>query len=263
MKTLLINNTPEKPKTAAEWKKVFKLTNIGSDKICIGTYKEYGVSVTIPQMIGKRRVTKLEKTFSGDLNIKYVYLPESVEVIGSSVFSDCSALTQITLPQSITEIGAYAFRGCSSLIDITIPQGVVRIRNNAFQGCACITDISIPDSVRELGYPSDCWYFGNVFEGCIQIKNIRLSKKLTYIPDGAFKNCTSLKEVDLPLGITTIDRLAFANCYNLEKVSIPETVFDISRIGAFLNCNKLTIVTPKGSYAEQYAIEQGIPFVNY
>ena len=40
--------------------------------------------------------------------------------IGSSAFSGCSGLTEITLPASITSIGDSAFRNCSSLATVTI-----------------------------------------------------------------------------------------------------------------------------------------------
>ena len=40
--------------------------------------------------------------------------------IGSSAFSGCSGLTEITLPASITSIGDSAFQSCSSLATVTI-----------------------------------------------------------------------------------------------------------------------------------------------
>ena len=95
---LILEDALEKPKTLAEWKKVFKLTNIGEDEICVGTYKEYETSVTIPEMIGKRKVTKLENTFSGNTSITNVYLPESLKEIGDYSFDGCSSLLQITIP---------------------------------------------------------------------------------------------------------------------------------------------------------------------
>lgn len=54
---------------------------------------------------------------------------------------------------------------------------------------------------------------------------------------------------------------AFYNCKNLKKIIIPKSVKDIWAY-AFEGCPNLTIYTPKGSYAEQYAKANSIPVVN-
>ncbi|MBQ5353100.1 MAG: leucine-rich repeat protein, partial [Alistipes sp.] len=41
-----------------------------------------------------------------------------VTTIGSSAFSGCSSLTNITIPDSVTEIGESAFSSCSSLKEV-------------------------------------------------------------------------------------------------------------------------------------------------
>ena len=43
-------------------------------------------------------------------------------------------------------------------------------------------------------------------------------------------------------------------------MNIPESVIEIGE-GAFAGCGSLTIHAPAGSYAEQYAKENNIPFV--
>ena len=57
-----------------------------------------------------------------------------------------------------------------------------------------------------------------------------------------------------------IHDFTFYDCKKLKKISIPASV---SQIGAraFDGCEKLTVYAPVGSYAEQYAKENNIPFV--
>lgn len=259
---LMLEDVPEKPKTLAEWKKVFKLTNIGEDEICVGTYKEYETSVTIPEMIGKRKVTKLENTFSGNTTITNVYLPESLKEIGDHSFDGCSSLLQITIPKKIKNIGFCAFRGCASLVEIVIPKGVNAIDSSAFEDCINITGIIIPDSVKRIGKYEGGILWGSVFEGCKKLADIELSAKLKYIPDSAFRGCRSLKKVVLPNEVKEIGGFAFNGCDSLEIITIPASVKTISVDYAFGGCSKLTIQTPSGTYAEQYAKEHGIQIVN-
>ena len=84
---------------------------------------------------------------------------------------------------------------------------------------------------------------------------VLLTALLTWvIPQSYFQNGT--------LTVTEITRLSFANCSALETVTIPETVTSIS-LDAFKNSSNLTIVGYEGSYAQQYATENNIPFVAF
>ena len=57
----------------------------------------------------------------------------------------------------------------------------------------------------------------------------------------------------------SIGDYAFYGCENLKEIVIPDSV---KRIGdsAFDDCKNLKIKAHKGSYAEQYALENEIPF---
>lgn len=79
------------------------------------------------------------------------------------------------------------------------------------------------------------------------------------IGNHAFSECTSLISVTIPYSVKNIGEFAFYGCSNLEKVTIPKSVSEIG-YDAFYNCPKLTIYGESGSYAEQYAKENGIPF---
>jgi len=72
----------------------------------------------------------------------------------------------------------------------------------------------------------------------------------------------NITEAVIGEGITHIGDRSFYNCISLKKIVIPESVTSIGTY-AFKNCEELTIYGIPGSYAETYANENGIPFVEY
>ncbi len=101
-----------------------------------------------------------------------------------------------------------------------------------------------------------------------------------YVPDGierietgAFKGTRHLKKIVLPDSVTEIGELAFDVLgYNKVEITIPASVTKIEDdifggpFGIFEyddeRKNTFTIITPKGSVAEAYAIEKGIAYRN-
>ena len=71
------------------------------------------------------------------------------------------------------------------------------------EGGMSIRSITIPDSVLELG--------NNVFYMLQDLEKVKLSNRLTEIPQMCFAWATSLKSVDLPDSVTHIDDYAFRN----------------------------------------------------
>lgn len=70
---------------------------------------------------------------------------------------------------------------------------------------------------------------------------------------------SGLKEITIPSGVKSIGDYAFCECTFLEKVYIGSSVTNIGK-RAFEGADKLTAYVEAGSYAEQYAIENGIKF---
>ncbi|MFZ2888017.1 MAG: leucine-rich repeat protein, partial [Ruminococcus bromii] len=83
--------------------------------------------------------------------------------------------------------------------------------------------------------------------------------KVTGLPNQMFYKCSSLKNVTLPETCTSVGSYAFANCPKLESVYIPASVTEISD-KAFKNSSAVTIKGIAGSYAEEYAKANNIPF---
>lgn len=92
-------------------------------------------------------------------------------------------------------------------------------------------------------------------------KTVYGAHKVVSINAHAFQWCEKLEEVTIPDTVTSIGGYAFGSCGKLCNLYIPASVTSIGDY-AFANCDNLTIITPKGSYAEEYANQKGIPVIN-
>ena len=79
------------------------------------------------------------------------------------------------------------------------------------------------------------------------------------IADGAFKD-KDIISVIIPTTAVSIGSNCFNNCTSLEKAVIPSSVTSIAE-NAFDGCKNLTIYCYEGSYAQEYAEKNNIPYV--
>ena len=178
-------------------------------------------------------------------------IPDGVTAIGNYAFYDCSRLICVTFPDSVTNIGAYAF-AATGLTSLNIPDSVTTIGESAFAGCKKLTNVIIPSGVTTIGQ--------GVFNNCSNLANVTIPDSVTSIGLVAFYNCTSLTSITIPNGVTSIGYRAFKNCTNLTSANIPDSVTEIGE-EAFDSGTNLTIYGANGSYAQQYAEANGIPFI--
>ena len=76
-----------------------------------------------------------------------------------------------------------------------------------------------------------------------------------------YSNRLQITEVVIDNNVTHIAERAFYGCLYLNKITIPNTVSSVG-VYAFKNCDEITIYGEKSSFAEFYASENDIPFVN-
>ncbi len=174
----------------------------------------------------------VEITFYNDKNTD-VIIPKTIEgrkvtSIGEMAFAS-SVVTSVVIPDSVTEIHALAFTLCGSLTHVTLPDNLYYIGKDAFAHCEKLTNLKIP-------------------------------AKTEYIMDSAFYRCLSLTEVTIPEGMKQIGKNSFYGCASLTSVTIPNSVNSIAE-GAFKNCSPYLVISGyTGSYAQEYAEENGIRF---
>jgi uncharacterized repeat protein (TIGR02543 family) len=201
-------------------------------------------SITIPG-----GVTSIGEAAFMECRAKSINIPDSVTSIAEAAFRYCHA-ESITIPKGVTSIGDYTFQGCLAQ-SIIIPGSVTSIGSCAFNGCP-FTSITIPEGVTSIG--------GSAFYYC-SITSITIPGSMKNLGLYAFKNCENLASVTILPGITELGQLVFDECNNLTRVDIPVSVTKIY-YNTFKNCPNVTIYGSVGSYAEQYAKNNGINFTS-
>jgi len=125
--------------------------------------------------------------FSGTA-IKSIILPEGIQKIPNSCFSNCKQLESIVIPDGVVEIGNVAFNECSSLRDIVMSAALTTIGRNAFYNCDKLTVIDLPERVYEIG--------SLAFYDCDNLAKLVIrSERLNAIGSSAFNDCTKLYEI--------------------------------------------------------------------
>ena len=161
---------------------------------------------------------------------------ENLTIESEDFVIDCGELLlyegedeDVVIPNGVTSIGRCALHCCDSIKTVSIPSGVTLIGNDAFSSSESLISVQIPDGVSKIG-------------------------------ERAFDGCISLTRINIPESVTSIARYAFGWCDSLTDITLSNNVNDMGE-DVFYGCEKLTIHAPAGSYAEQYAKENNIPFV--
>lgn len=170
------------------------------------------ITVEIPSEVNGITVTEIGKdVFKDNKNVGRLIIPDSVTKLGYRMCSGCTALSEVRLPAGLTVIPDEAFDGCSSLRTVNFPDTLKEIRSDAFCGTD-LTEFIAPDSLTNVWLYAfkDCGALSAVelknvrsvgdgaFESCTALRSIRLSDKMTELPDHIFDGCSSLADIDMP-----------------------------------------------------------------
>ena len=228
-------------------------------------------SINLPNNVNEIR----DYVFAGT-GIKEINIPDTVTTIQDHAFKNCTALKTINWSKSITDIQSYAFENCDALTKLAIPNTVTNIGEGAFYDCGGFTDIAVPNSVKSLGSRAfeNCDALAKVsisdsvtsmgekaFYDCDALTDVKLGTGITQIPTSCFEHCDALPSVVLPYRVSKVGDNAFKNCVELTEITIPRATTSIST-SAFSYPAKMTVYGISGTYAETFANQQGMKFVN-
>ena len=229
-------------------------------------------SVKLPN----KRVNIMSSTFEGCTSLTEITLPDTVTTIQDHAFKNCTALKTINWSKSITDIQSYAFENCDALTKLAIPNTVTNIGEGAFYECGGLSAIAVPNSVKTLGSRAfeNCDDLAKVsisdsvtsmgekaFYDCDALTDVKLGTGITQIPTSCFEHCDVLPSVVLPYRISKVGDNAFKNCVALTEITIPRATTSIST-SAFSYPAKMTVYGISGTYAETFANQQGMKFVD-
>lgn len=150
--------------------------------------------VIIPAYYLGKPVNRIgEEAFLENREIRFVTLPDTLEVIEKSSFADCEYLEKINFPGALELIEEEAFLRCRSLTYLTITAETIGERS--FAECSSINTIILADTVRTLKAQ-------------------------------AFFTCSSLKDIVIPSTVTTIEKKVLSWCQQIDHIYTEEANVD-------------------------------------
>lgn len=200
--------------------------------------------VTIPSVVDGYTVTAISGgAFASErcVGILTITIPDSVAIIESNPFYECTSLTAINVS---AEHPVFTFQD-GALIN-RVQHVLV-----AYARGLNTTSYSVPEGITAIG--NDAFYKNNV------LTSITLPEGFAFIEAEAFGWCSALNSINLPGTLAAIRTNGFAACPALTTLTIPDSVTTIEEF-AFDCCDNLTIIGGAGSAAEKYCQANGIPF---
>lgn len=187
-------------------------------------------------------------------DFEYIKLPDGTLQISRYTGNDSDVIIPSEINGSlVTSIGDYVFYQCSTLKRIVIQPGIRDIGDYAFAFCSGLNEIRLPSSVVDVGRYA--------FYNCNNIVNVALSPGMTEIKENTFAYCKRITSVTIPEKISKIEAYSFAYCTSMFYASVPASVTSISQ-DAFQGCDVLNIYGQTGSAAQEYAISNGVTFID-
>lgn len=143
----------------------------------------------------------------------YLKLPSNYEgeaVVGiyGDSFTSNIIITGLEIPEGYTTIGDYAFFNCSKITTVVFPESVNLIEQSAFGHCSKIETITIP---------GNCIINNNAFASCTSLKTANI-QNVTIIGNAGFTTCYNMQSVKLGNSLEKIGIIAFFGCNKLEEV---------------------------------------------
>lgn len=104
--------------------------------------------VVIPESLGVTHIANY--IFNNDTPIRAIRFSDTVQVIGTSLFTGNNNLELVALGKGMREIGIGAFQGCSNLREIKVYDGLTTVRDSAFSSCDSLKEVYVPATVTEI-----------------------------------------------------------------------------------------------------------------
>lgn len=111
-----------------------------------------------------------DHAFEGRGALNYIQLSKALLKIGNDAFSECISLKILSHLPVLKYIGARAFKS-SGLETITIPASTINIGSCAFCNCQRLTSVTFEGVPSNIG--------SDIFDGCVSLMNV-------YVPHGSF-----------------------------------------------------------------------------
>lgn len=238
-----------------------------------------------------------KNAFENCKNLKNLYLPRSVQYIGSTILAGCTGIETLKVPfvgtnrrdaNSETSVigGFFGWTDGSPK-----PTDIQQIYNDngdshyyhipaSLKNVIVLAQTTVPRgafadmrSLEKVAFISGATLSNQAFYDCQTLKEVKLPDDMTIIGEEAFAECYSLTKINIPGLVQSIGRNAFYNAECLTEITIPDSVkiidsttfigagvkkdYSTYELGTLAN-EFLTIKCSANSYAAKFAAEKGI-----
>ena len=195
--------------------------------------------------------------FANCSSLTDVTLPKNLTGLGIGAFRS-TAITKVDIPETLHYIWNDTFYGCTSLSDISFSDTLEEIKPGAFDNTAWYNSQpdgmlilnnrlyaykgEMPENTV-LVIPSTVTHFAgrNTFKDQKNLVSITIPGSIKQIPWTCFEGCENLREVKLFEGLESIVFQAFKDC-GIEQVTLPSSMIEGLPSQAFMNCTNLKSV---------------------
>ena len=162
------------------------------------------------------------EAFLGCVGLDSIVIPDNVTEISGKAFEGCVNLKKVVLPKNLATLCKNAFAHCTSLEEIYIPASVKRIYCNPFSGCIGLKRIVVDKHNPNYDSRKSC-------NAIIETKTCRLMTTCmnTVIPSSVkeYEWCFAympIKEIHISKNVTYINPFAFLGCSELKYMTVDE-----------------------------------------
>jgi hypothetical protein len=141
-------------------------------------------------------------------------------------FAYCSSLENAEFPKGVELRGTGIFMNCTALVSVTVKSPLSILWQNTFKNCISLENVNLnlKGSIGE-----------SAFAGCKSLKTFSVPEGAAIIYGNAFNGCSSLESIEIPYTVTSVREDSLANCINLK------TIHYGGMIGEWNSINKSTL----------------------
>lgn len=176
---------------------VFAPVSCGTKHKYVRVMPHPGTNAVRPYAFMHRQTVNIRSwDFYDSSNVYMLLIDPSIQIISKSSFNELMNLKAVYIPDTVTEIRDYAFKDCCRLSHIAIPNSVQKIGQNAFDNCFSLISITLPIDLKIVNV--------GTFSRCGRLQKVILPPTLEKIDDNAFYQCNNLKKIEIPDSVKEI-----------------------------------------------------------
>ena len=199
----------------------------------------------------KNPFTRTESTFS-------LRIGNNIKEIGDNAFSGWK-IDSLYIPKTVEKIGSSPFYSCSYLHDIFIEDGVDTLRFDEGIGFYGIQLRNLYLG-RNISYPEGRSPFQNNKES---LSSLTIGRCVTKINEYQFYGCSALDTLNIPTNIMEIGKDAFNLCRGLTFVNIEDCEEPLTIDNNFMNCELKKVYLGRNiNYPDHFSPFSGLEYLD-